>query len=220
MHSSSSFHEYCSHQDVNEIKSASNKSKKLLDEIIGQIRPGRSESEVYSKSLEIYQDHGIKKSWHNPYIKFGKNTSLTYSCKKTEDLILAEEDIAFVDIGPIWGQTEGEVGKTIVFGSNKIFWDLKYNSELLFEMGLEFYRAKNPTGIEMQSFINQKAHELGYKNLLESSGHLIGLFSHSAVWNKGIGHFDQAMSPGIWILEIHIKHPNLPYGAFYEDILF
>jgi hypothetical protein len=45
----------------------------------------------------------------------------------------------------------------------------------------------------MQSFISQKTQELGYEYLLESGGHLIGMFSHGATWNKGIAFYDQLM---------------------------
>lgn len=40
-------------------------------------------------------------------------------------------------------------------------------------------------------------------------------FIGAAIW----GDFDQAPNAGVWILEIQIKHPELPYGAFFEDLL-
>jgi Xaa-Pro aminopeptidase len=212
--------EYSLKQNIDAIKVASQKSKKVLEEIISFIQPGIKESEVYQETQKIYQKYMITRSWHNPYIKFGQNTCLTYGEKQIEDLTLQEEDIAFIDIGPIWGDVEGDTGRTIVFGKNKIFEDLRKSSEDLFQLGLEYFRTQNPTGIEMQKFISSKAEELGYEYLLESGGHLIGLFSHGATWNKGIASFDQPIKPGIWILEIHIKHKNLPYAAFFEDILF
>ena len=168
---------------------------------------------------KVYKKYGITRSWHNPYIKFGTNTCLTYSEKQIEDLTLQEEDIAFIEIGPIWEDMEGDTGKTLIFGNNQILKDLKDSSEKLFKLGLDYFKTQNPTGIGMQKFISQKAEELGYEYLLESGGHLIGLFSHGVTWNKGIAYYDQPMYPGIWILEIHIKHKDLPYAAFFEDIL-
>jgi len=214
-----SVEEYSIVQDRALINEAAKKSWQVLEEIASFIRPGIKESEAHQQARQVYKNHSITRSWHNPYIKFGRNTCLTYSQKPTEDLVLQDEDIAFIDIGPIWGEIEGDTGKTLVFGDNKIYHELKRTSEELFRLGLEYYRAKNPTGVEMQKFISQKTQELGYEYLLESGGHLIGMFSHGATWNKGIALYDQPMKPGVWILEIHIKHRELPYGAFFEDVL-
>ena len=89
-------------------------------------------------------------------------------------------------IGPLIGDLEGDLGTTLVFGDNKKFHALKAASEDIFNYGLEFFKAYKPSGKEMQEFISSKAQEMGYISLLDSTGHLIGNFSHSAVWNQGI----------------------------------
>ena len=44
---------------------------------------------------------------------------------------------------------------------------------------------------------------------------------HAYIYGAGrLADFVQCPSTGLWILEIQIAHPVLPYGAFYEDILF
>lgn len=210
---------YAQAQDLAKILAASKQAKLVLEEIISQIQPGKTEKDLYQVTREIYQSHAITRSWHNPYIRFGTNTVLTYADKAEANLTLQEEDIAFIDIGPIFNDIEGDVGKTIVFGDNQKFLNLKTASEELFRRGLEFFRAKNPSGLEMQDFIVKEARAMGYDYLLKSGGHLIGSFSHGASWNQGIATYNEAMQPGIWILEIQIKDPNEPYGAFYEDLL-
>ena len=54
--------------------------------------------------------------------------------------------------------------------------------------------------------------------MLAPAGHLIGSFPHLG-WKEGLNNYPYLPEPGIWILEIQIRHPELPYGAFYEDVL-
>ncbi|NDG05259.1 MAG: hypothetical protein EB121_07950 [Alphaproteobacteria bacterium] len=53
---------------------------------------------------------------------------------------------------------------------------------------------------------------------LDPAGHLIGAFPHRG-WKEGLNNFPEAVVPGTWILEIQVRHPTLPFGAFYEDLL-
>lgn len=211
--------EYFEAQDLSLIEEAMSKSKLVLDEIIDQIKPGKKESDLYAVAKDIYNDHGILRSWHNPYIRFGENTCLTYADISLIDLTLKDEDIAFVDIGPIFGDIEGDLGRTIQFGENEKHKKIIAASEELFEVGLQFFKQCNPTGIAMQEFIEINARKMGYQSILGSCGHLLGLFSHGACWNKGIAEYPNEMQSGIWILEIHIVDPQGKIGAFYENLL-
>ena len=184
-----------------------------------QIKPGLSESEAKVIAEKIYLENGVDRSWHKPYIRFGESTILTYEDKNHENQILKEEDIAFVDIGPIFGEIEADLGETLVFGDNKIYHDLKACSEQLFKDGDAFYKSKNPTGKEMYEFLIKQTQSYGFEFNLKNCGHLIGLFAHSACYKEGMRHFQENMQPGIWILEIQIRHPELKAGAFFEDIL-
>jgi Xaa-Pro aminopeptidase len=211
--------EYFLAQDLSLIEETMSKSKIVLEEIISKIKPGKKESDLYEIAKEIYLDHGIQRSWHNPYIRFGENTTLSYADKSSTDITLKEDDIAFVDIGPIFGDIEGDLGRTICFGENKAHKNIVEASESLFEQGLKFFKEKNPTGVEMQKFIELSASKMGYQFILKSCGHLLGLFSHGACWNKGIAEYDGKMQAGVWILEIHIVDPKNRFGAFYENLL-
>jgi len=219
LRSVASVNEYFVKQDLESILCVREQTQKILDEIVSVIKPGLRESEAYKLLKEIYARYGITRSWHNPYLRFGTNTILTYKNTAVEDILLKDDDIAFIDIGPLIGDLEGDLGTTLVFGDNEKFHALKAASEDIFNYGLEFFKAYKPSGKEMQEFISSKAQEMGYISLLDSTGHLIGDFSHSAVWNQGMATYEEKMQSGIWVLEVHIKDPELPYGAFYENIL-
>ena len=162
--------EYFLAQDLSLIEETMSKSKIVLEEIISKIKPGKKESEILALTKEIYLDHGIHRSWHNPYIRFGANTLLTYADKAIEDLTLKEEDIAFVDIGPIFGDIEGDLGRTICFGENKLHKNIIEASESLFEEGLKFFKEKNSWYEQCVAFDNNdKKNITYYKNKINNS---------------------------------------------------
>lgn len=132
---------------------------------------------------------------------------------------MQQEDIAFVDIGIVKEKVEGDAGRTVVFGDHPIFLALRDASERIFKEARAFWQERNPPGIALYEFIHEAAGKRDVVFNLDPAGHLIGAFPHRG-WKKGINHFPQPIAPGCWILEIQIRHPELPYGAFFEDLLY
>ncbi|MBA3662060.1 MAG: M24 family metallopeptidase [Gammaproteobacteria bacterium] len=194
-------------------------AQKILGDIVNIIQPGVSESQATATAHIIFKEYGIEKLWHRPLIRFNQNTLCTFKDRPTKDYILQSEDIAFVDIGIVKDGIEGDVGKTIVFGTNKEFLHLKNISELLFQEALHFWRAQNPTGIKLYEFIYAQAQKYGVLFNLSPAGHLIGAFPHTHAWTKGANLYPEKLSAKGWILEIQIKSLTQPYGAFYEGLL-
>ena len=54
---------------------------------------------------------------------------------------------------------------------------------------------------------------------LEMDGHRISDFPHAAIFDGSLADMDFAPAMGLWVLEIQLRHPSKPYGAFFEDIL-
>ena len=210
--------EYTQSQVIEKTKHAAKIANDLLGEICKIIKPGISESEAKTKAVELYEKFGIKKNWHNPYIYFGENTILTFKDKSKEEKILQEEDIAYIDIGPIIDDVEGDVGQTLVFGKNKLFKELKFQSECIFEKACEYWRKNKPTGIELYEFVFKLTKDVGFVFNLNPAGHLIGSFPHKG-WKEGLNTYPYIPEAGYWILEIQIRHPEKLYGAFYEKVL-
>ncbi len=61
--------------------------------------------------------------------------------------------------------------------------------------------------------------KLGVKFFDNVDGHRAGDFPHQVFFRGGIAELDFKPGAGVWILEIQIRHPTLPFGAFYEDSL-
>lgn len=192
---------------------------KILDDIEKIILPGISESQATDASHLIFKKHGIEKLWHRPLIRFNQNTLCTFKDRPNTNYILQEEDIAFIDIGIVKDGIEGDVGKTIVFGKNKEFLRLKDTSEMLFHDAIEFWKTENPTGIQLYEFIYAQAKNYDVIFNLSPAGHLIGAFPHTHAWTKGANTYPEKLLAKGWILEIQIKSPTQPFGAFYEGLL-
>ena len=210
--------EYTQKQIVEKTKHAAKVAGELLQEISNLIKPGISETEAKKKAVELYEKFGIKKNWHNPYIYFGTNTVLTFKDKSKEEKILQEEDIAYIDIGPIIDDVEGDIGHTLVFGNNDLFKELKSQSENIFNIACNYWKENNPTGIELYKYIYELTDKTGFLFNLNPAGHLIGSFPHKG-WKEGLNTYPFIPEAGYWILEIQIRHPEKSYGAFYEAVL-
>jgi Xaa-Pro aminopeptidase len=202
---------------------AHQKAWQLLEEIGAALQPGVSETEAKTLAQAAAQRLGIEKNWHQPKIYFGPHTILTaYEPSPPENLILQEHDIAFIDIGPVISldglAIEGDVGRTLVFGQNPLFHQLKAASEEIFKKGSQFWQEHQPTGIALYQYIEQLIQQAGFVPNLQRAGHLIGAFPHSG-WREGLNHYSYLPEAGLWILEIQMRHPTQPYGAFYEAVL-
>jgi hypothetical protein len=51
------------------------------------------------------------------------------------------------------------------------------------------------------------------------SGHRLSEFPHAAHHKGALADAPFTPSPGLWMLEIQLRHPTRPFGAFYEDLL-
>ena len=191
----------------------------VLDIIIDFIQPGIKESEVKQYALTVFADHGIERTWHQPYVRFADHTLLTFKGKAKEDYSLGEVDIAFVDIGIVKDGIEGDAGRTIVFGKLPEHHRLQQASEAIFSEARQFWKQTDPTGIELYEYIQLLVEKMDVKFNLDPAGHLIGAFPHRG-WKKGINHYPEKVAAGCWILEIQICNVSQQCGAFYEDLLY
>lgn len=135
---------YCAEQNVAAAIQQAQLAHLILDEIICFLRPGIRESEVKEFALQCFISHGIERTWHTPYVRFGKHTLLTFMDKAKEDRTLQENDIAFIDIGIVKNGIEGDAGRTVVFGSNAIFSTIAGRSKMIFDDAIAFWK-KNKT---------------------------------------------------------------------------
>ncbi len=211
--------EYLASQNVSSAIASARLAHRILDQIIAFMVPGVLESEVKQYALDCFSRHGIERTWHPPYIRFGDHTLLTFMDKANEDKTLGDTDIAFVDIGIVSGGIEGDAGRTVIFGENAQHKKLCDASYIIYNEAVAYWSKHNPSGTALYQHIYALAEKMDVLWNLDPAGHLIGAFPHRG-WKRGINHFPNTVDGGKWILEIQLKHKSLPFGAFFEDLLY
>jgi Xaa-Pro aminopeptidase len=216
-------------QAIDMIREAAQITEALLDEFAATaLHPGVTEHQLEETLKAMAEERHAGVQWHKPYVRFGENTLLTYRDKSTENLVLQESDICFVDFGPVCeidynDQTyrfEGDVGKTWVIGEPPAPEHVKIQTaaQLLFDLGQALYAKESVTGIELYAWLEREAERMGYVCNLPDAGHLIGEFPHFR-WKSGLANYPDVPAPGCWIFEVQIRHPERSIGAFIENIL-
>src|SRR5271157_491270 len=103
---------------VDALMSARSKTKEAISLIAGSIKPGMLEEEARQFAKETLDKLGSQKGWHKILIRFGTNTIKNFENPSEREVRLRDGDIFFIDIGPVWGDTEGDGGETFVVGAD------------------------------------------------------------------------------------------------------
>jgi Xaa-Pro dipeptidase len=211
-----------------------NKAKELLREIEERklIKIGVTESaitkEIYNIALEVF---GTKKHWHKRLVRTGPNAVLSYKAEPP-DRAVEENDLVYVDLGPVFDEFEGDIGKTYLMGTDPKKEKLIRDLEIIFAEAKEFY-LKQPemSGAQLWAKVEELTEKAGWLCGNSSAGHIIGEFSHSQRYGSLPHHKINALNnvsmtaPDIdgrvhhWILEIHLVDQEKQYGGFFEDLL-
>lgn len=190
-----------------------------LRAIAANITPGMVEEDAVAMARQVLGTMDMRKGWHRVIVRFGPNTTKDFLATSEPGIVLGEQDIYFIDIGPVYGDTEGDAGETFVFGTDpehhraqtdvRAIWDDVRN--LWFEQGV--------SGPELYEFAAKCAADLGWVLNLDLSGHRLSEFPHEAHYDGSLAEADLHPQANLWVLEIAIVHPTRKFGAFYEDIL-
>jgi len=162
---------------------------------------------------------GAKGAFHKPYIRFGTNTVKTFGADSDPGIRLGGDDIYFIDVGPVWDGYEGDAGETFTTGSNPELKRCASDARQIFTAVAEKWKKEKSTGEELYQFAQQRAKELGWELNLDLGGHRLGDFPSGDHYEGPLSEITFCPSPNRWMVEIHIRHPAQPFGAFYEDLL-
>jgi Xaa-Pro dipeptidase len=217
-----------------ELLEAQTNAEKLFHEIEvrGLIRPGITETglnaDIYALAHEMY---GITKYWHKRIVRAGKNTLLPYD-DNPPDLTIGDDDILFLDLGPVFEEWEADFGRTFVLGSDPLKHKLRDDVGHAFADGKEFFNeTPNLTGSEFFEYIVSLAKKSGWEFGGRIAGHLIGQFPHEKIADDKVTLYvhpkshlpmrslDEKGQKRHWILEIHFIDREHEIGGFFEELL-
>jgi Xaa-Pro dipeptidase len=213
---------------------AQDRAEELFAAIIanGLIQPGKLESELSDDIHALARSQfGVSRHWHKRIARAGRNTMLGYH-DAPADRRIAEDDVVYLDLGPVFSEWEADFGRTYVLGSDPIKHQLVGDLAQGFAQGKEFFR-KHPhvTAGELYDYVVNWAQAAGWEFGAISAGHLIGEFPHEHAPGDSkrfsIRHGndlslrepDAKGAPRHWILEIHLIDRNREFGGFYEQLL-
>ncbi len=213
---------------------AQGKAQTLFAEVEAQklVRPGIAETaineSIYALAREMY---GISRYWHKRIVRSGRNTLAPYD-ENPPDLTVGEDDIVFLDLGPVFEEWEADFGRTFVVGQDPLKRKLCRDIEEGFAKGKKyFHEHPDITASELYDFATRLADEAGWEYGGPIAGHLIGVFPHEKIAGDKISLYvhpknhlrmqtpDAAGRKRHWILEIHFVDRAREIGGFHEELL-
>ena len=190
-----------------------------IGQIASRIVPGMHESEAVALGKQILGELGMDRIWHPLLIRFGANTLKTFKQRSEGDPVLGTDDIFFIDMGVVWQGHEGDAGQTFTTGNDPHMMACAEAARELFRRIERRWREERVDGVALYRYASEQAEAMGWVLNLDIKGHRVSDFPHAIHRGGDLGDFGQYPNTGLWILEIQIVHPQLPYGAFYEDLL-
>lgn len=190
-----------------------------IERIAAQMRPGMKESEGLEIARQTLKSMNMLRGWHGIYVRFGENTLCTYNEKNPPDVVLKDDDIFYIDIGPVYEKWEGDGGDTFVIGGDVGMHAAKRDVRKIFDLVREKWLTEKLTGRALYEFAEEAAKNLGWVLYTEVAGHRLADFPHKAFHSGPLAVTEFAPAADLWVLEIQIRHPERKFGAFYEDLL-
>jgi Xaa-Pro aminopeptidase len=194
-------------------------TRAAIHEIAAAVKPGMVEEDAVEMAREILAEKGMLRGWHDVYVRFGTNTIKTFGAASEPGVVLGENDLFFIDIGPVYQQWEGDGGDTFVVGDVPEYAKCAADARTLFHIVRKKWEAEKATGKALYEFAVAEADKMGWELNMDLSGHRLSDFQHSALYDGPMADVSFYPSPLIWVLEIHIRDKEKPFGAFFEDML-
>jgi Xaa-Pro aminopeptidase len=193
-------------------------ARDLCYELSSLIRPGMIEDEAHELYKELCKKYPIEKQWHPPKLRFGPNTIANFR-DPSVPYTLQDEDIFFIDIGPVVDGHEADYGETFWLGANYEYKKICDAQIKVFEEVRDHWRKSRDSGPRLYEFAKKRADLHGYVLNVGQDGHRIGDFPHHVHFRGGLAECEEAIIPNAWILEIHLWDRKREFGAFFEDLL-
>jgi Xaa-Pro dipeptidase len=216
------------------LRGAERMALNLLDAIedAGFIQAGRTEREIELDIRALAREKfGIERDWHKRIVRAGINT-LSTAADNPPIRTVEDDDIVFLDLGPVLEEWEADVGRSYAVGPDPQKHALCQELPRQFEIVKRHFE-ENPgiSGADLYAFACTSAERAGWKFGGKIAGHIVAEFPHARIPGvKQLHHVspenpDPMRNPDAngrvrhWILEIHLVSPDGAFGGFYERLL-
>jgi Xaa-Pro dipeptidase len=217
-----------------ELERAQAKALQLFDAIErdGLVRANVTERQVEDGIGELAErEFGVEKHWHRRIVRAGPN-GITVAGDNPPVRTIGEDDIVYVDLGPVFEAWEADIGKSYVLGDDPEKHRLVADLPRIFQ-GVQAHYHKRPamTGAELYAHAQKEAADAGWRFGGKIAGHIVSEFAHALIpGDKALNRISPLNPKPMtdpdgkgrdrhWILEIHLVAKDESFGGFYERLL-
>jgi len=206
------------HFDLNKFIFARDTARELCHDLSSRVQIGMTEEDLHQLYKSLGPKYGVEKNWHPAKLRIGSNTIKSFK-DVSAPVELQEEDIFFIDIGPVIDGHEADYGEPFSIGENFEHKRIVEKAQELWNIVADHWRTHSISGHRLYDFAVIEAKKMGYVLNLNEKGHRVSDFPHAIIHKGKLMECEEVPVPYAWILEIHLIHPDLKIGAFFEDIL-
>jgi Xaa-Pro dipeptidase len=168
---------------------AEDRALALLDaiEAAGLVAPGRSERAIERDIRALAEERfGVTRHWHKRVVRAGINTIFTAG-DNPPDRVVADDDMVFIDLGPVFEEWEADVGRSYAIGADPRKHALCAALPVVFDTVRDRFNASpDITGQELYAFACESAEAAGWRFGGKIAGHIVGEFPHAHIPAKRI----------------------------------
>lgn len=187
--------------------------------IAALVKPGMLEEDAVDMAKRTLLASGLELTWHPTRVRFGSNTMKAMKQASEPGIILQKNDIFFIDMAPRFQAWEGDGGASFTVGNSEEYARCAADAETLFHDVRRLWQDERSSGQDLYRYADQQAKSMGWELNFDLPGHRVSDFPHAALHTGSLADYDLPPSAMRWILEIHIRHPEKKFGAFFEDML-
>jgi len=199
----------------------------------GLIVAGKTESELSAEIVALAKElFGIESFWHKKIVRAGANTLHPYN-GNPPDRVIQDDDIVFLDFGPIFNGWEADLGRTYVIGNDPLKLKLRKDVEEAWHVANAWYhRQRDLTGAAFFNYVTELAKNYGWEFGGDIAGHIVGRYPHEQPDDPAdlgldihpdnhasIMLLDKHGNKRHWILEIQFVDRKNNIGAFFEQLI-
>ncbi|MBS0419758.1 MAG: aminopeptidase P family protein [Proteobacteria bacterium] len=207
------------HYELAMMLEARRRTRQAIERIAAGIAPGMLEEAAMDHARQVLKEAQMVRGWHGIHVRFGLNTLKPFGVPSEPGVVLQQNDIFFIDIGPVWQKWEGDGGETFVVGNDPQMHQAKRAVREVFDRVRAKWLSDRVSGQELYRYAEAQARSLGWELNLHMSGHRLADFPHAALHKGSLADAPFSPSNALWVLEIQIRHPERAFSAFYEDLL-
>lgn len=213
---------------------AEQKTKELFNAVAerGLIVPGKTEQELSAEVVKLAKQlFGIDEYWHKKIVRTGANTLQSYS-GNPPDLVIQNDDILFLDFGPIFEGWEADLGRTYVIGNDPLKLKLQRDVEIAWHEAKAWHAKQSSlTGAAYFKYCTELAKRYGWEFAGEIAGHIVGHYPHEQLEPGDMGldihpdnhsdilQPDKQGNARHWILELQFVDRVNNIGGYFEQLM-